>query len=131
MSRTLFHAPHVQRTAAAALILGALLAGAAALPRAHAATDDAQKCEQASGITAIAACSRAIDSGHYHGHDLAELHGNRAVAHRATRDFDGSIMHFNIAIRLDPEFAAAFFGRGNTWQAKGELDRAITDFNEA
>jgi lipoprotein NlpI len=38
---------------------------------------------------------------------------------------------YNEAIRLDPKFAQAFNGRGNTYSAKGDLDRAMADYNEA
>src|SRR5207237_638852 len=131
MFRTMFHAPRVRRPVGAALFVGVFLAVTAALPRAHASADDVQKCEQASGIIAIAACTRAIDSGQFQGHELAELHSNRALEYRAKGDHDNSIADYNTAIRLDPRFALAFFGRGNTWQARRDNDRAIADFSEA
>ena len=34
-------------------------------------------------------------------------------------------------IRLDPGLAAPYANRGNAWKAKGELDRALEDQNEA
>ena len=51
-----------------------------------AAAGDPQTCEQASGDEAIAACTRAIASGAYQGHDLAKLHYDRAFEYRAKRD---------------------------------------------
>ena len=35
------------------------------------------------------------------------------------------------AIRLDPEYAAAYNDRGGAWYAKQEYDKAIADYNEA
>ena len=58
---------------AAALIAGAASITAHTLPAARAAAGDPQTCEQASGDEAIAACTRAIASGAYQGHDLAKL----------------------------------------------------------
>ena len=36
-----------------------------------------------------------------------------------------------MAIVLNPKYAEAFTGRGVTYQAKGDYDRAITDFDKA
>ena len=40
----------------------------------------------------------------------------------------GTIDH---AIRLDPKFAEAFYGRGTTYAAKNQYDRAIEDYDQA
>src|SRR5580704_10109714 len=34
-------------------------------------------------------------------------------------------------MQLDPKDAGAFYDRGYVWQAKGEYDKAIADYNEA
>jgi tetratricopeptide (TPR) repeat protein len=49
-------------------------------------------------------------------------------APRATRTGPS---RFNQAIRLDPKDADAYYGRGKVWEAKDDLDRAITDYSEA
>ena len=79
----------------------------------------------------IAACTRQIDSGHRHGHDLAIEHYNRGIAWRAKGDLDRAITDYSEAIRVDPEYAHAYFNRGIAWAKKGELDRAIADYSEA
>ncbi len=35
------------------------------------------------------------------------------------------------AIRLNPDYARAYFMRGNLWLARGDNDRAISDFSVA
>ena len=35
------------------------------------------------------------------------------------------------AMRLNPNFAAAYYNRGNAWRDKGDYDKAIADFNQA
>src|SRR5436305_1023473 len=38
---------------------------------------------------------------------------------------------YNEAIRLDPNNARAYFGRGNVWIEKKQFDPAVADFSEA
>ncbi len=38
---------------------------------------------------------------------------------------------FNEAIRLNPDYAEAYFNRGKTRREQGNIDRALGDFNEA
>ena len=95
------------------------------------ADDHANTCKQASGDVAIAACTRAIASGRYAGHDLAKLHYDRAVEYANKGDYDRAIADFSAAIRLDPKYDPAFNNRGAAYLAKGGHDRAIADLNEA
>src|SRR6516225_4005720 len=74
-----------------------------------AAADDWETCAKASGDTAIAACTRAIASPRFKGRDLVRLYYNRGIEYDEKRDYD----------------------RGNAWRNKGDLDRAIADYNEA
>ena len=46
-------------------------------------------------------------------------------------DFDSAIADFSEAIRLQPNFAAAYHNRGNAYLEKGEGDAALADFSEA
>src|SRR5215831_20303797 len=88
-------------------------------------------CKQASGDVAIAACTRAIATGRYAGHDLAKLHYDRAVEYANKGDYDRAIADFSSAIHLDPTDADTYNDRGAAWLAKGENDRAFADFSEA
>jgi tetratricopeptide (TPR) repeat protein len=98
------------------LLFGATLAAAATLPAAHAAADDAATCEEASGDVAVAACTRAIASGQYEGHDLARLHYYRAMEHGQKGDSASAIADYN---------------RGIAYKARGDLDRALWDYYKA
>ena len=95
------------------------------------AAADFETCENASGEAAIVACTRAISSGRYNGHDLAVLYSNRGVEYSAKGDHENAIADYNEAIRLDPKIAEAYNNRGNAWRNKGDYDRAIADYNEA
>lgn len=48
-------------------------------------------------------------------------------ARRKAKDWDGAIIDYTEAIRLDQKCATAFRGRGVARQAKGDLDGAIAD----
>jgi tetratricopeptide (TPR) repeat protein len=49
----------------------------------------------------------------------------------ACRDYDKAIKDFSEAIRLDPNCAHSFFGRGVARLARGEADKAYKDIDEA
>src|SRR5262249_51454876 len=96
-----------------------------------AAADDAQTCTYASGDEAIAACTRAIDSGGFSGRGLAEKYLSRALGYQHKRDPDRAITDCSEAIRIDPTYATAYVLRGSAYVDKKDLDHAIADFNEA
>src|SRR5262249_7560433 len=114
-----------------AVSIGPGLATAATTPTAPADADDADSCAKASGDAAIAACTRAIASGNYHGYALEKLYYDRAVEHHSKRDNELAIADYNEAIRIDPDDADAFYGRGNAWREVGDNARAIADYDEA
>jgi len=90
-----------------------------------AAADDYDTCGKASGNEAIAACTRAIDSGQYSGRQLAALFNNRCSEWNGKQESDKAFADCDEAIRLYPNYALAFFNRGNAYYAKGQYDRAI------
>src|SRR6516164_8975867 len=121
---------------ALASMLSAAAPSAAArpVPVAAVAGDDANTCKQASGDVAIAACTRAIASGRYAGHDLAKLHYDRAVEYANKGDYDRAITDLSRGIRLDPENPSSAFAykcRGLAYFEKDDYDRAIADYTEA
>lgn len=93
--------------------------------------DDAQVCEKESGDVAIAACTRAIASQRYTGHDLAVQYNNRCVEYANKRDNDRAITDCSEAIHLDPKYAEPFNTRGIAYNAKGDYDHAVADYSEA
>jgi tetratricopeptide (TPR) repeat protein len=44
---------------------------------------------------------------------------------------EGALQDFNEAIRLRPDFAGAFYNRGNARAVKGDVEGALQDYNEA
>ena len=42
-----------------------------------------------------------------------------------------AIASYNDAIRLAPDFAAAYAGRANAWVSTGDYDQAISDYRQA
>ena len=42
-----------------------------------------------------------------------------------------SIADYDKAIALNPEYANAYYNRGNAYNSKGEYDRAIADYDKA
>jgi len=52
-----------------------------------------------------------------------------AEAYLRADEYDQAIRDFTQAIRLDPESADAFRGRGIAWRLKRDYDRAIRDFD--
>ena len=93
-----------------------------------ATADDAMRCAREAREVAIAACTRAINSGA--GRPSVNYH-NRGVAYREKGDTDRAIADYIEAIRLDPKHAEAHVNRGQAYSLKGETDRAIADFTEA
>ena len=107
-------------------VLAALL-----VPAGAAFADDLQTCYDASGDVAIAACTRAIESGRLSKANLAIAYTSRGVEWRAKGQVDRAIIDHGDAIRTDPTLADAFYNRGNAYKQKGELDRAIADYTAA
>jgi tetratricopeptide (TPR) repeat protein len=56
---------------------------------------------------------------------------NRGNAYKSKRDYDRAIADYSEAIRLSPEFALAFCGRGWAKQAKGDRSGGDADINRA
>jgi tetratricopeptide (TPR) repeat protein len=60
----------------------------------------------------------------------AEEYASQAYQ-RAKDDLDGKIADYSEAIRLDPEYATAYYNRGAARYRQGDLDGTIADFDEA
>jgi tetratricopeptide (TPR) repeat protein len=97
----------------------------------RAAPDDAKTCAKDSGTIAIEACSSAIKSNHYRGHELARLYMYRGVERRLKDDSDGALADYDEAIRADKKYADAYYNRCALYNAKENYDRAIADCSEA
>jgi tetratricopeptide (TPR) repeat protein len=67
---------------------------------------------------------------HYHlGTAFVEMNLGDAFARKGRPD--EAIVHFEQAIELQPDYAEAYYNRGNVLFAKGRIDEAIVDFEKA
>ena len=114
------------KQALAALLVGLFLA-AGSIP---AAAQDTQTCAKSSGDEAIAACTRAIDSGRHKGETLATLYYNRGWEYDEKREYERAIRDYDRAIRINakPNY---FTNRGLAYASLENFDRAIDDYDEA
>ena len=118
-----------RRFCACMVAMGALLLSGTFESRA--AADDARICARDSGEIAIEACSRAIKSGRYKGHELARQYLYRGVERRLKQDFDLALADFGDAARIDKKYADAFYNRCAIYNFKGDYDRAIAECSQA
>jgi tetratricopeptide (TPR) repeat protein len=72
--------------------------------------------------------TKTVTVGRLPGGMVLVRQGNTALN---DRDYDAAIAAFNEAIRLDPNYAPAFYDRGVAYGKKDDYDRAISDYNEA
>ena len=63
--------------------------------------------------------------------EQADAAFDRGNAASDRKDYDTAIAEYSEAIRLDPQFDAAYHNRGSAYADKGEYAKAISDFNEA
>ncbi len=105
-----------------AILLGVLLAGAAASGQ---TAQERQWCEgedQATIDQRIDGCSAVIKAGR---------DSNRGLAHRLKGDDERAIQDYNQAIKLNAKSATAYNNRGVAYDRKGEYDHAIQDYGQA
>jgi tetratricopeptide (TPR) repeat protein len=56
---------------------------------------------------------------------------DRGLLFAGRSDWDTAIADFTEAVRLDGDYAAAYYSRGIAYRGKGDPDRAIADYNQA
>jgi Tfp pilus assembly protein PilF len=59
----------------------------------------------------------------------AKTYYQLGITHVQKGDFDQAILYFTKAIESDPKNPKAYNNRGGAYMAKGQYDRAISDFN--
>jgi tetratricopeptide (TPR) repeat protein len=81
--------------------------------------------------TAIAACSRLLESANLIRQNRGIVYINRANAYHRKGDDDRALADIAKAISLFPKLAPIYKLRGDMFLGKGEYDRAIADYGEA
>ncbi len=74
--------------------------------------------------------TQAIDSSPEQ-KNIKYIYANRAWVQYARGNYDDAIADFSEAIKRDPEFDSAYFGRATVWQKKKDYQRALSDAKEA
>lgn len=81
--------------------------------------------------SAIALCSRALQSGELSQRNTDDALNDRGFAYMGKGEYDRAIQDFEEAIRLTPDSATAYSNRGAALLWKGENDRAMRDYDQA
>jgi tetratricopeptide (TPR) repeat protein len=93
--------------------------------------DDNQTCYKASGDTAIAACTRVIDSSRSTKDNLIDAYTNRGQEYYIKKNYAQAVADFDMAIRLKPQTILAYGNRGNAKSMLKQPDAAIADYTKA
>jgi tetratricopeptide (TPR) repeat protein len=82
-----------------------------------------QKCDYQ---TAVAFCRQAVALA-----QTASCHCNLGLAHEALGQWQEAVTNYHQALRLKPDFAAAYFNLANARRMQGDLDEAIGHYQQA
>lgn len=116
------------RLARAAFALLALSASAVAQTNDRLWAD----CAGTNAARALDACTGLLSSlAENDAYGRARAHYNRGVAQNRSRRPDAALADFDAAVRLDPDYPAAFNARGNIHRDRKEFDKALADFETA
>ena len=63
--------------------------------------------------------------------NIKYIYSNRAWVQYARGNNDDSVADFSEAIKIDPQFDSAYFGRATVWQKMKDYQRALSDAKEA
>jgi len=93
--------------------------------------DALAQCESRNPDIAIRACTVLIETGRVDVAVLPQIIAQRAGAYASKYDFEHAIKDYNHAIKLRPDHAAAFDGRGLAHANRLNFELAIKDYDQA
>lgn len=115
------------RTLAFVLAVGLLGLGGPA-PATEAGSEDATSdCLQGDGARRIRGCSQLLENPALPQEDRAMAFALRALSYSIQGDYDQSLMDYDEAIRLSPDFAAALNNRAWTYYKAGRAAEGMAD----
>jgi tetratricopeptide (TPR) repeat protein len=95
-------------------------------------TPDQEMCKSGQNLDQrIATCTRLIESGQLSPSDLANVFHNRGAAWAGRRDYDRAIADYNEALRINPVYVLALYGRFMATQSKTDNANAKVPRKEA
>lgn len=116
---------------AALVPISATMLSAAAIPTQQQVDWCINKSNTYSPELQINGCTAAIDSGRWSGKGISWALNYRCEAHDRNHEPDLALVDCNEAIRLDPEYVAAYANRCFAHSGTREPDLALADCNEA
>src|ERR1700686_1871205 len=117
--------------AAAPLLIIGLFLFATVTARAQTDIDICGGAAHASLDQAITSCTQLIQSGTLSQSNLASAYNNRGNAYHAKGQDDLAIADYTQALRIDPNYAYAYFGRGYALVGLGRFSDAGNDLARA
>lgn len=108
-----------------------LLTGCAGLMTEENANSGYDSCMQDGGNyrSRLIDCNIALHSGYFAGNDLANIHFMKGIHFQNGGEHRKAIGAFGDAVALNPNDAEAFFFRGVSLEALGDLEQAQQDFD--
>jgi len=116
-----------------AVLVGSLLATMCAPAQAQSYEQLETWChdDNATDDQTIQGCSAVITSGRESGEKLSRVYYDRGLALLNKNRLAPAIEDFDEAIRLNPNFAEAFDGRGDAYRLGSDPNHAIADYDKA
>jgi hypothetical protein len=115
---------HKSLCTAAAIAVGMTLAGPASADM----ESDVRICIQNPPRTGGGQCTRAIESGQFHGQELRDLYFAAGKAYLGRGDTIPAGIDFTVAVMLDPSYVPAYLHRGIVHLREADTDAALRDF---